>query len=216
VSRFLCANRKNMLTEISFFISGFVFGLSSGLTPGPLLTLVISESLRYGRSAGLKISVVPLITDLPIILLALYIVSRVTTISFLLAIIYLSGSVFLTYLACENIRFKGLDTDTDLKPPNSLIRGIITNFLNPSPYLFWFTIGVPVILKAVSHNILSVFLFIIAMYLFLVGSKIALVFIICKYRFFLKSNIYIYSIRLLGIVLFLFAAIFLIEGLKQW
>jgi threonine/homoserine/homoserine lactone efflux protein len=205
-----------MFIEISFFISGLVLGLSGGLTPGPLLTLVISESLRRGRSAGIKIAIAPLITDLPIILSAFFILSRISNISFLIGIIYLSGSIFLSYLGYENICFKGLNTQSKTKNPHSLIRGIITNFLNPSPYLFWFTLGIPIILKALNHNLMSVILFIFSMYLFLVGSKIILVLIICKYRFFLKSKIYLYSIRGLGIVLFLFAVIFLKEGLKQW
>ena len=37
-----------MLVESSLLVSGAVFGLSGGLTPGPLLTLVISETLKHG------------------------------------------------------------------------------------------------------------------------------------------------------------------------
>jgi threonine/homoserine/homoserine lactone efflux protein len=205
-----------MLTEISFFISGLILGVSSGLTPGPLLTLVISETLCYGRCAGIKISISPLITDLPIILAAFFILTKIENISQVIAVIYFAGAVFLSYLAYENIRFKGLNTQQIKRDSHSLVKGVVTNFLNPSPYLFWFTIGMPIIFKALNHSLLAVILFIFSMYLFLVGSKIGLVFIIAKYRFFLKSTGYIYTIRLLGVVLFLFALLFVKEGLKEW
>jgi len=54
-----------MTSELSFMISGIVFGLSGGLTPGPLFTLVVSETLKHGVKEGIKVSVVPLFSDLP-------------------------------------------------------------------------------------------------------------------------------------------------------
>lgn len=48
-----------------YFLSvGAVLGLSSGLSPGPLLALVISETLRHGVKAGVKVALAPIITDL--------------------------------------------------------------------------------------------------------------------------------------------------------
>jgi hypothetical protein len=46
---------------------GIIFGLSAGLAPGPLLMLVISDTLRHGIKAGVKVALAPVITDLPII-----------------------------------------------------------------------------------------------------------------------------------------------------
>lgn len=36
----------------AYLVSGIVFGLSSGLAPGPLLTLVLTETLRHGKKGG--------------------------------------------------------------------------------------------------------------------------------------------------------------------
>ncbi|MCD6225405.1 MAG: hypothetical protein J7K32_07820 [Deltaproteobacteria bacterium] len=52
---------------LTFLTAGTILGLSAGLIPGPLLTLVISETLRHNIKAGIKIAVAPLLTDLPII-----------------------------------------------------------------------------------------------------------------------------------------------------
>lgn len=201
------------MTEISFLVSGIIFGLSGGLTPGPLLTLVIAESIRHGKGAGIKISISPLITDSPIVLLAVFIISNISNISFLIGIIYLLGCCFLVYLGFESILFKGSNGKSKFKIPNSWLKGIVANFLNPSPYIFWLTIGAPIIVRARAENVLSVFLFIFSMYLFLVGSKIVLVLIISKSRIFLKSSIYINAIRFLGVVLILFALFFLKEAI---
>jgi threonine/homoserine/homoserine lactone efflux protein len=56
------------MTEPSGIVTtALVFGLSAGLSPGPLMTLVIAETLKRGIPAGIRIAVAPLITDLPII-----------------------------------------------------------------------------------------------------------------------------------------------------
>ena len=65
-----------MTSEITFLLSGVVFGLSSGVTPGPLLTLVISETLKHGKKEGIKVAIAPLLTDLPIVLVTIFILSR--------------------------------------------------------------------------------------------------------------------------------------------
>ena len=55
-------------SSIAFLTMGAFLGLTAGLSPGPLLTLVITETLKHSRAAGIKIAVAPLITDVPIII----------------------------------------------------------------------------------------------------------------------------------------------------
>lgn len=56
---------------IEFLSAGTLLGLAAGFAPGPLLVLVISETLRHNIKAGIKVSIAPLITDVPIILISL-------------------------------------------------------------------------------------------------------------------------------------------------
>ncbi|MFZ0611777.1 MAG: LysE family translocator, partial [Desulfobacterales bacterium] len=51
----------------TYLVTGIILGLSGGLTPGPLLTLVITETLKHGFREGAKVSLAPLLTDLPIV-----------------------------------------------------------------------------------------------------------------------------------------------------
>ena len=205
-----------MTSEITYLFTGFVLGLSAGLSPGPLLTLVISETLKHSAKEGIKVAIAPLMSDLPIVLTTFFILSRLSNMQPVLGTISVAGALFLVYLGCESIFFKGIDIETENVKPQSIKKGIIANFLNPNPYMFWFTIGTPTVLKALKVNILSASLYIISFYLLLVGSKVLIAIVVGKSRFFLKSNNYIYTIRILGIILLLFAIMFLKDGYKFW
>ncbi len=203
-----------MIQSAAFLFSGIIFGLVGGLSPGPLLTLVISETLKHNRKEGIKVAVAPLITDLPIVLVTVFILSRLSKFNSILGTISLLGALFLMYLAYESITVKGIDLDLQKVRARSLKKGIITNFLNPHPYLFWFAVGAPTIIKAYALNLVSVVFFIIGFYSCLVGSKIAVALIVEKSKSFLKSNVYIFTIRILGLLLFIFSILFFKEALK--
>lgn len=203
-----------MAQQITFLFSGVVLGLSAGLSPGPLLTLVISETLKHDIKEGIKVSVAPLLTDLPIVLITILVLSRLSNMLPVLGIVSLLGCAFLSYLGFDSITFKGVDIDVEQAKPQSIKKGVIANFLNPSPYMFWFTIGAPLVLKALKISLFSASLFILSFYVFLVGSKVLVAIVIGKSRFFLKSRNYVYTIRFLGVILLVFALIFLKDSLK--
>ena len=203
-----------MIEEFTFLISGIIFGLTLGMSPGPLLTLVISETLKHDKKEGIKIAVAPILTDLPIVLITLLILSKLTDFDLILGSISILGAIFIGYLAYENISIKKIELDISEAKPQSIKKGVVANFLNPHPYVFWFIIGAPTVLRAWDVSLFSAILFILGFYIFLVGSKISIAVIVEKSRFFLKSNIYVYTIRLLGMVLLIFSLMFLIDGLK--
>jgi threonine/homoserine/homoserine lactone efflux protein len=203
-----------MTLGFSFLFSGVVFGLSAGLSPGPLLTLVISETLKHDVKEGIKVSFAPVLTDFPIVMFTTLVLSRLSSMSVLLGVVSLLGSAFLVYLGYEGISFKGVDIEVEQAKPQSIRKGVIANFLNPSPYLFWFTIGAPLALKAFDIGMLPASAFILGFYVFLVGSKVLVAVVVGKSRFFLKSRNYIYTIRLLGIILLVFAVLFAKDSLE--
>ena len=94
-------------SEFSLLVTGIIFGLSGGLTPGPLFTFIISETLKYGAREGVKIAFVPILSDLPIVLITIYVISILTEIDIIIGFISLTGAVYLIILAIEGIRFKG-------------------------------------------------------------------------------------------------------------
>ena len=196
-----------------FILSGFILGITAGISPGPLLTLVISETLKNNRVAGIKVAIAPLITDGPIILVSLFLLTKLSNLNILLGFISLFGAGFLAYLGYESIIIKNVKTNFKKINKQSLNRGIITNALSPHPYLFYLSIGGPLMIKALGINIFALLSFIGSFLILLVGSKIVIALIVEKSRTFLKSKIYIYTLKLLGFALLVFSLIFLKDAL---
>jgi threonine/homoserine/homoserine lactone efflux protein len=199
---------------LSYLSMGAILGLSAGISPGPLLALVISETLRHGRKEGIRVAFSPLITDLPIILLSLLVLNGIGHLETALGILWMAGGIFILYLGYECLKTKQLVPDLENPAPNSLKKGILVNILNPHPYLFWITVGAPIVFKASRVNLWTVAVFFISFYLLLVGSKILVAILVDRSKTFLNNKGYIWVMRALGIVLFVFAVFFLIEGIK--
>lgn len=196
--------------------SAFVLGLSSGLTPGPITTLVIFQTLKYGVGEGIKVALAPLVTDAPIVLLTLFLLARISNLENVLGVLSVFGGLYLFYLSYESIRFKGA-TQTEIgEQPHSMRKGITVNFLNPSPYMFWMSIGGPLVLKAFQTHIAFSLFFIVPFYGVMVGSKCLLAVISGKSRGFLTSRCYVYTMRSLGGVLAVFALVFFRDGMKYF
>ena len=196
---------------IAFLLSGILLGLSSGLSPGPLLTLVVSETLRHGARAGIGVALAPLLTDLPIILAAVLLLRPLTDQTVPLALINLGGGLYLAWLGIQGVRFRGAELEPS-DPAGSLRRGVIANFLNPSPYLFWLAVGAPTVLAAWREGWPAAAVFIVAFYALLVGSKVLLALALGRARHLLRSGGYILLMRGLGLLLLVYALLFLYES----
>ena len=203
-----------MTDTIHFLSVGIVLGLAAGISPGPMLALVISETLRHNRAEGLKIAFAPLLTDTPIVLLTLFVISKLSNSDIVLGVIAILGGVFVGYLAYESIKTKGLDLEVQEQKPQSIRKAVMANMFNPHPYIFWLTIGATTLLNASQKSITAVVVFIAAFYVMLVGSKVAVALIVDKSRDFLKNKAYIWIMRILGLVLLGFAVIFIKDGLE--
>ena len=199
---------------MELLIAGVILGLYSGFSPGPLLVLVISQTLTHGYMEGIKVAVVPVITDLPIILISIVLLSVVSGYNFIIGSISIFGGLYVGYLAFGSIKTKGLTANLDIEEPKSLKKGIIVNLLNPSPYLFWITVGGPILITTYTRDIASTLLFIIGFYTFLVGSKIALAYATAKSRNFLIGAPYVYIMRILSVFLIIFALYLIKQGIQ--
>ncbi|MGI9569132.1 MAG: LysE family translocator [Desulfobulbia bacterium] len=199
---------------IHFLTIGTVLGLSAGFAPGPLLALVISETLQNDVRSGIKVALAPIITDVPIIILTLLVLSKLSNFHNILGIISLIGAFVILLMGYESLRTKGIKVNTQENKPKSLSKGVLANALSPHPYLFWFTVGAPTMTKAMGQSLNAALAFIISFYVFLVGSKIMLAVLAGKSKSFLKGNLYICTMRFLGLVLCLLAIVLFSDGLK--
>lgn len=199
------------MSEIILTIS--LLSIISAATPGPLTTLIISETLKHGKMAGIKIAVAPLFTDLPILLLSLFVLSKLEQLNILLGAISFFGACYLGYLAYTNITTKSIHLDAS-SGNKSFMKGVVSNFLNPNPYIFYFSILGPMIVKGMQTNLLlgpiSIFIF-LGVFVFL---NILVALLVHRAKQFFNSKKYVYVIRILGLILLFFAYTFLQESLQ--
>ncbi|MEX0798122.1 MAG: LysE family translocator [Bacteriovoracaceae bacterium] len=144
------------------------FGLSGGISPGPLLALIIGQTINYGFKEGLKTAMGPLLTDAPIILGAYFFTEQIP--AGYLNYLYFPGGVYLLYLARHSWKSDFSSFNLNDQKPNSIRKGVIVNLLNPAPYVFWLTIGAPTLIK--TQGALAITMFFAVFYLGLIGAKV--------------------------------------------
>lgn len=193
--------------------AGTVLGLSAGISPGPLLTLVISQTLKHGIREGTKVAMAPLLTDLPIVLLSICLIGTLRSADALLGAISLAGSFYIFFLAWESFTSKPPGMPQKSENPRSLIKGGIVNMLNPHPYLFWLTVGAPLLLKFYTQTSMAGIGFIAGFYFLLIGSKVGIAWAAGYTGGFLTGRGYLYLMRFLGCLLAVFALMFLWDAL---
>ena len=76
------------------------------------------------------------------------------------------------------------------------------------------TVGAPIIFKSINQNIFSTALFVGSFMLFLVGSKVVLAMVVERSRSFLQGSVYIWVMRILGILLLFFSIVLFRDGFR--
>jgi threonine/homoserine/homoserine lactone efflux protein len=197
---------------VELLAAGAAFGLASGLSPGPLLALVVTQTVRHGTREGLKVAAAPLITDAPIVAGSVLLLSRLAASDSLLGLVALVGGLFVGYIAVESIRTTGLDTGDGAREPRSWRQGALVNALSPHPYLFWITVGAPIVVTAAAVGPAGPAAFLVGFYACLVGSKVTVAAAVGASRGALTGRAYPWIMRALGAVLLVFAVVLLREG----
>jgi threonine/homoserine/homoserine lactone efflux protein len=185
---------------------GLLLGVSAGMSPGPLLALVLSQTLRFGAGAGVRVALAPLITDLPIVVGAVLLVGVVPTAGWLPSAIAAAGGVFVAYLAIDTWRTQPVEEGLVDRAPRSWTRRVVVNFLSPHPYLFWLAVGAPTLLAAVARDGAAGGAgFLVGFYGGLVGSKIVVALATARARGFVSGRGYRIVMRVLAVLLAVFA-----------
>jgi threonine/homoserine/homoserine lactone efflux protein len=196
-------------------LSGAALGLAGGLAPGPLTALVITQTLRHGPAEGLKVSLAPVITDGPLLLLGALAADWLARSDAVLSLIGLVGAGFLFFLGLESLRAGPLTVTPGAPPSGGVLRAVATNLLNPHPYLFWVTVGGPMVASAWTHGALSAAGFLVAFFATLCGAKAGIALLVGGGRRWLTGRAYVWSLRALGLVMWGFSAAFLVEAVGR-
>lgn len=169
-----------MLTYLGL---GLSMGLSAGISPGPLLALVVTASLRSGLGGGLRVALAPLITDVPIIALAVLVAGSLP--SEALRWVGTLGGLVVIWLGIETLR-SARKADLPVlgqvgaDPRRELWRGVVANALNPHPYLFWVTVGGPALVSSWRISPVHALAFLLPFYTLLLGSKVTVAWLVSR------------------------------------
>lgn len=199
---------------IQYAAIGIILGLSAGFAPGPLLALVISETLKHDVRSGIRVALAPLITDLPIVILSVFVLSGLSQFHFILGCISIVGSFVIMGMGIKGFKTKGLDVQIYDIEQKSLTNGMLVNILSPHPYLFWFSVGAPTMARANEIHLSAAIAFVVCFYLLLIGSKIFLAVLAGQSKSFLKEGSYILVMKFLGAALCGLAMLLFKEGLS--
>jgi threonine/homoserine/homoserine lactone efflux protein len=195
---------------MTYLLLGLSLGFSAGISPGPLLTLVITRSLAGGFWAGLRVALSPLLTDAPIIVLTL-LLFNVLPPAFEQAVT-VAGGLFVIYLGLDTLRHARHARLGSAAAPTAsadLWQGALVNFLSPHPWLFWIAVGAPTLTRAWQSSPAAALGFLAGFYLLLIGGKIAVALAVAGGRRFLNDAAYRGLLALTGLLLCLFGVLLL-------
>ena len=196
--------------------AALLLGLGEGIKPGPLNTLVITETLQHDWRAGPNVALSPLITAAPIITISAWMWLQATSLSGVEAILYLAGATFLTWLGIDGMRSASPTFDELESPPeeHSLRRGIITNLLNPNPWMFWTLAGAPFMVAAWNQSPWMPFAFVIPFLSVLIGIKILIAVTFHRSKDWMSEGGLLWAIRISSLALLALAALFALQGVS--
>ena len=189
--------------------AGIALGIIEGIKPGPLLTMVIRESLSKGLKAGMWTAAAPIFTDGPMIIASLLLAGWMATQPSILFSISLLGALFLTKMGLECFSLEAPDPDnTDIDASGSFKRGIVTNLLNPHVYMFWFLIGGPLMASAAEQEPLAPILYAICFLITIILVKASIAWLFVGGGTWLSPRKYRIAMVICGLAMLGFAASF--------
>ncbi len=155
---------------LAYLLSGLALGFAAGAQPGPFQTYLITQSLEKGWRKTLIAAFAPLISDGPIILVALLVLKEMP--ASLQRWLYIAGGLFIIHLARQSFlawRFFD-DTDTPAtQHKQGLWKAALINLISPGPYMFWSLVSGPIFLRGLQQSAAAGFGFMFAFY----GAMIA-------------------------------------------
>lgn len=138
---------------LTYLVFGITYAFAASIQPGPLQTFIISQTLKNGWKSTLPAAFAPLLSDIPIIILILFILTRIPT--EFLNFLQIGGGLLLLYLAYSSFKsflnFKQLNEE-EIKNDNTLFKAVFVNILNPNPYLGWSLIMGPLFIKGYNES----------------------------------------------------------------
>ena len=197
----------------SMVFAGAVLGVVEGVKPGPLLTMVIRETLSRGLRAGVWTASAPIFTDGPLVIVSLLAAGWISTQPTILIAISILGAGYLLKMGIECFSLEPPSPDiTDIDLSHSFKRGVLTNLLNPNVYVFWFLIGGPLMASVADREPLAPAAYALTFLVSIIIVKCLIALAFDRTRGNLSHSTYKGVLSVCGIAMIVFAAGFLFQA----
>jgi len=155
-----------------YLLQGVGYGLAAASQPGPFQTYLISQSLTRGWKQTLPAALAPLVSDGPIILICVLVLSQVPV--WMQRILYIAGGLFILYLAYGAFKswrnFNSQFQSVDSAEKQSVLKAALMNALGPGPYIYWTLVTGPILLKGWRETPLNGISFLAGFYITMIMS----------------------------------------------
>ena len=161
---------------INYFIIGIVYAFACVVQPGPFQAFLLSQSLTHGWRKTIPLVFAPLMTDGPIIVLVLLVLTNVP--HELIQVLQCLGGAFLLYLAFSAYKtWRSFDQNKKqiVSSQKNVFKAVLINFLNPNPYLGWSMVMGPLLIKGWNEDHVNAIVLLTTFYSTMIICSIGLV-----------------------------------------
>ncbi|WP_239147514.1 LysE family translocator [Paractinoplanes tereljensis] len=163
---------------------GLAIGLAAGISPGPLMVLVITQTLRSGWRAGVLTAAAPLVSDAVVIAGVILVLSALPARA--LPIMGVIGGGYVIWSGLETwreARIGRMETGAEAGSALQALRRAATiNVLSPHPWLTWATAMGPLTLTTWHRSPPAGAALVTGFYVSLIGAKALLAVLIAGGR----------------------------------
>ncbi len=190
---------------MSALLLGLSLGFASGISPGPMLVLVLTMTLQWGGRHGVAVAFAPLISDVLIVTVSLLTLGMLSPT--LVSLMGIVGGCFITFLGVQTIlqaRTAALTADAQLAAPSvwsALRKGAMVNLMNPHPWLAWMTAFGPLTLTTWRDSRPGAVLLLTGFYGALIGAKALIAVLVAGGRRRLTAQRYRVAVAVSGLLL---------------
>jgi threonine/homoserine/homoserine lactone efflux protein len=166
---------------LEYLLIGASFALAAGLQPGPLQAFFLSRVTEDGWRRTLPAAFAPLISDGPIALVALTLLSYLP--DAFRDLLQLAGGVVLLFFAWSSLRaWKNYQEvkEESQSGPKTILQATLVNLLNPNSYLGWSLVLGPAVLAAWNEGPRFAVLLILSFYITMISVSMVLIILMGK------------------------------------
>jgi len=188
---------------VEALLVGLGLGAAAGVSPGPLLVLVVTSALRSGWRAGVLAACAPLVSDVLVVTGVLLVLDRLPP--------YALG--WLAFAGAALIAWTGLQTLVESRTavllpagpvrrdPHPLRQAALINLVSPHPWIFWATVLGPLTIATWRDGHGGAVALVAGFYVAIVGAKAVIAVLVGRLRLRLRDRGYRFALAAAGVLL---------------